>query len=281
MDDINYEDYIRALKQEIVYLRKLLDQANIQYQKGTEYCTDIQKNSSNDLETGPIIYEQLTPQHASLFYSIFKGRRDVYAKRSGKPNSKTGKTGYFTQCLNFWKDGICARKKGESISCNECVNQKYKELRGRVLLEHLHGAKDDCTDVVGLYAIFPNETCNFLIFDFDNHDPINTDDNDVTIYDDYKSEVEAIRNICKLNNVPIVVERSRSGNGAHVWIFFKEPISAELARKFGSSLLTKGAESVNLKNFKFYDRMIPTQDHLPINKKTGKQGLGNLVALPL
>ena len=84
-----------------------------------------------------------------------------------------------------------------------------------------------------------------------------------------------MRRICKNLDVDAVVERSRSGRGAHLWIFFKEMIPARLVRKFGFALLEKGAESVNLKSFKYYDRMIPTQDALP------EGGLGNVIALPL
>jgi len=95
------------------------------------------------------------------------------------------------------------------------------------------------------------------------------------------AEVNAFRKICENNDVPVLVERSRSGKGAHIWMFFEKPILAVTARKFGTALLTKGAESVNMRSFKYYDRMLPAQDHIPINTKTGKPGLGNLVALPL
>ena len=88
-------------------------------------------------------------------------------------------------------------------------------------------------------------------------------------------EVDSLRKICDINGIDALVERSRSGRGAHLWIFFQKPIEAGLARKFGNVLLNKGAESVNLKSFRFYDRMLPMQDHLP------EGGVGNLIALPL
>ena len=88
-------------------------------------------------------------------------------------------------------------------------------------------------------------------------------------------EVEAMRMICSLNGIDPLVERSRSGRGAHLWIFFDKPIPAALARRFGFALLEKGAEQVNLKSFKYYDRMLPAQDTL------SEGGLGNLIALPL
>ena len=93
--------------------------------------------------------------------------------------------------------------------------------------------------------------------------------------DAWIEEVEAMRTICILNGIDPLVERSRSGRGAHLWIFFDSPISAALARRFGFALLERGAEQINLKSFKYYDRMLPMQDSLP------EGGLGNLIALPL
>ena len=95
------------------------------------------------------------------------------------------------------------------------------------------------------------------------------------IDESWKEEVDAMREICQLNGIDPLIERSRSGKGAHIWIFFDKPISAILARNFGNALLDKGAEQVNLKSFKYYDRMIPAQDSM------SKGGLGNLIALPL
>ena len=91
----------------------------------------------------------------------------------------------------------------------------------------------------------------------------------------WRDEVDSLRKICDINGIDALVERSRSGKGAHLWIFFQKPIEAGLARKFGNALLNKGAESVNLKSFRFYDRMLPMQNHLP------EGGVGNLIALPL
>lgn len=142
-------------------------------------------------------------------------------------------------------------------------------------MQHLIGAKEDCSDVIGLYPMMQDETCNFLVFDFDNHDDKSKVDDFANTDDEWIDEVNAMRFICQLNNVDILVERSRSGKGAHIWLFFEEPIPAAAARKFGTALLTKGAESVNQKSFKSYDRMIPAQDHMP------EGGIGNLIALPL
>lgn len=121
----------------------------------------------------------------------------------------------------------------------------------------------------------PDDTCRFIVFDFDNHekgaeelDFANTDDK-------WKEEVDAVREICKEQGIDALVERSRSGRGAHLWIFFTGKIPANLARRFGFALLDKGAETVNMKSFRYYDRMLPAGDHVPDG------GIGNLIALPL
>ena len=141
------------------------------------------------------------------------------------------------------------------------------------IIAHLLGTKEDGSDVIGVYALLPNGTCRFIVFDFDNHekgaevtDFANTDN-------EWHKEVEALRKMCELNGIRPLVERSRSGKGAHVWIFFKKAIPAATARNFGFLLLDKGSTSINLKSFHYYDRMYPSQDVA--------SSIGNLIALPL
>ena len=249
------ENYICDLESQIQYLKKLLDDNGISY----DYEAHLRALQS---DVGDIIFPELGPEHASLLYSYFKGRQDVYSLRSSKK-------GYYTQCNNFWKYGICPKRDGTKIKCQDCSSQDYKELKGRVILQHLQGIKEDCTDVVGLYPLFPDGSCWFLVFDFDNHDE------SAEPSKEWQQEVNALREMCSVLGIDSLVERSRSGKGAHVWIFFSDPIQASKARKFGEALLRKGAESVSLKNFTYYDRMMPMQDFLPEGK------LGNLIALPL
>ena len=140
----------------------------------------------------------------------------------------------------------------------------------------MQGNSYNATDVIGIYPLFSNGTCRFIVFDFDNHDK-GAEERDFANTDDtWIEEVEAMREICVLNGIDPLVERSRSGKGVHIWIFFDKPIAASLVRKFGFALLDKGAEQVNLKSFKYYDRMLPAQDLLSDNRS-----LGNLIALPL
>ena len=284
MNEEQYLSRIRQLEEEIEYLHSLLNDAGVSYELEVKESDDFSpdRNPAFEEDQGArILPVKLTKQHVQYFYHLFKGRNDVYSKRSGKANKKTGKHGYYTQCWNFWKDGICPKKDNPQFYCGECRNQRYKELTGQVLYEHLRGLKEDASDVIGLYPMFPDEMINFLVFDFDCHDDLNGGDDGANIDSEWVAEVNAFRKICENNEVPILVERSRSGKGAHIWIFFEKPIHASTARRFGTALLTKGAESVNMRSFKYYDRMLPAQDHLPINTKTGKPGLGSLVALPL
>ena len=253
---------IKQLEAENEYLKKLLDDAGISYDNADK---DPKKNEPQAIK---IKEEPITRELVQFFYSMFKGRRDVYSLRSGKPNAKTGKHGYYTQCKNFWKAGLCGKKDGMNTKCQSCPNQKYKPLTGDVIYAHLMGVKEDCSDVVGLYPVWPDGTCNYLVFDFDDH--VESSDSIK-----WQEEANALRAICADNDVSCLVERSRSGKGAHVWMFFEKAINIKKARMFGAALLDKGAESVNQQSFDTYDRMIPTQDKLP------EGGLGNLVALPL
>ena len=150
-----------------------------------------------------------------------------------------------------------------------------------MLKRHLEGKAADASDVVGIYPLLPDDTCRFLVFDFDNHEKDADRECASNVDERWKEEVEALREICRLNGIDALAERSRSGRGAHVWILFQSAVDASLARKFGFALLEKGAESVNLKSFSYYDRMLPAQDHIPDGGKSGRPGLGNLIALPL
>ena len=183
---------IAQLEQEINRLHKIMEQAGISYANESptarETCAETLSLLSDDTPQ-PV---QLTPRHANILYSYFKGRTDVYSKRAGKPNPKTGKYGYYTQCWNFWKEGICPKKDKVKIQCSKCKYQQYKPLRGKVLLEHLLGEKADGSDVIGIYPILPDETCNFLAFDFDNH----ADDED-DASNAWMEEADALRTICK------------------------------------------------------------------------------------
>lgn len=247
---------VEQLQSENAYLKRLLDEAGIPY--------------TRQKEIAPIV---ITKQLARRFYSYFWGRTDVYSKRS--VNKSTGKTGYYPQCENLWKDGLCPKKAGKKVKCGDCTNRKLRKLEAEQIMAHLRGEKPDGSDVIGIYPLFPDGTCRFLVFDFDNHekgaealDFGNTDNS-------WMEEVDALRQVCTTNGIPCLVERSRSGRGGHLWIFFDRSMEAGLIRRFGMALLGKGAETVNLKSFRFYDRMLPAQTSI------GDGELGYLIALPL
>ncbi|MDI9470235.1 MAG: DEAD/DEAH box helicase family protein [Bacillota bacterium] len=190
-------------------------------------------------------------------------------------NKTTGRAAYYPQCDNFWRYGICPKASGAKVPCRDCKNRNWTKLGAVQIENHLRGLKKDGSDVIGVYPLFPDGSCRFLVFDFDNHDK-DADEHDYANTDDsWIDEVNALRDMGKANEIPMLVERSRSGKGAHVWIFFNAPVPAKLARRFAFSLLDKGAESVNMKSFSYYDRMLPAQDYIEDG------GLGNLIALPL
>ena len=260
---------IKSLEQENQYLKTLLKGAGIPY----AYGDAIKNDGRYDADQGArIIHREITETDANFFFSMFWGRTDVYAKRTVKKT--TGEVSYYPQCYNFWKPG-CPRVTGSKIKCRDCKKQAYKNLQKEQITAHLRGNAEDATDVIGIYPLLLDDMCRFLVFDFDNHDKDAEKHDFANVDDHWKEEVDTLRKICELNEIDVLVERSRSGQGAHLWIFFQKPIEAALARKFGNSLLQKGAETVNLKSFRYYDRMLPAQDSLPAG------GLGNLIALPL
>lgn len=264
---------IQALEDENRLLKERLEEAGVSY-------ADIVSGDAEgvvelyDPDQGARIKKfDVTDKIASDFFMMFcRGRKDVYDLRYANP--KTGKNGYYTQCFNRWDRG-CHIQKKDGVRCKDCELRAYKPVTLPLIKAHMNGTDPNGNDVVAIYPMLENNLCQLLVFDFDNHAKGAEQEDYANIDDGWKEEINALRHICKNLDVDAVVERSRSGRGAHLWIFFKEMVPARLARRFGFALLEKGAESVNLKSFKYYDRMIPTQDALP------EGGLGNVIALPL
>ena len=199
-------------------------------------------------------------EKVKLFRSLFRGREDVFARRWN--SHATGKSGYQPVCLREWNREYCDKKK---YKCNECPNREFQPLSYNDIYSHLEGKDSNGRDVVGVYAILEDSTCYFLCCDFD----------DKSCEHGYQDDVRAYVSVCRDWNIPAYIERSRSGNGAHVWVLFSEPVQARYARRLGNAILTEAMEREGRMSFKSYDRFFPNQDFIP------QGGFGNLVALPL
>jgi superfamily II DNA or RNA helicase len=264
MEQKELSEKYKALLNENMQLKARIKQlemlAGNEYGNSDEDKEAVIKNSSKpdktesyreEIKTKRITKHSLPTQKIELFASLFRGRDDVFATRW--ENSKKGTSGYSPACGNEWVPGICQKPK---IKCSACKNKDFLELNNNVIEDHLRGKI-----VAGIYPLLPDETCWFLVIDFDG--------------EDWQKDTNAIRRVSTEFEISIVVERSRSGNGAHAWFFFEQPVPASTTRKFGSALLTYAMNQRHEITFKSYDRLFPNQDTIP------KGGFGNLIALPL
>lgn len=193
----------------------------------------------------------------ALFRSLFRGRDDVYPRRF--ESRKTGKAGYAPACANEWVRGVCEKPR---IKCAECPNRRFLPVTDEVIRWHLSGRDAEGQPfVAGVFPLLQDETCFFLAVDFDKAG--------------WREDASAFRETCADLNLPVALERSRSGRGAHVWLFFDEAIPAALARRLGSHVLTETMERRPEVGLDSYDRLFPNQDTMP------QGGFGNLIALPL
>lgn len=261
MDDLltRYNKLLRqyeVLHKENDVLKSLLKSHGIEYE--TRMKEDMNKPIYS-LVSVPTISLSID-ERIRLFQSLFKGREDVFARRWF--SKTTGKSGYQPVCINEWKQGVCDKKK---YRCVICPNRNFSPLTTQDMYRHLEGKDEYCCDVVGLYAIMQDNNCAFLCADFD----------DKNCKYGYKEDVLAFVGVCSEWLIPYAIERSRSGNGAHVWIFFEAPLPASKARRLGNAILTEAMTRNGQMSFNSYDRFFPNQDYLP------EGGFGNLVALPL
>ena len=181
----------------------------------------------------------------------FRGREDVYAVRW---EGKGGKSGYSPAAAMDWRAINAARAEDRKRVARK--TRMLLPLTSEAIRQHLTGKH-----AVGLYPLLPDETCWFLAVDFDKKS--------------WTADSTAFLQTCRTFSIPAIVERSRSGNGAHLWMFFDRPVLAEDARKLGCALLTRTMERRHEIGLDSYDRLFPSQDTLP------KGGFGNLIALPL
>ena len=192
-----------------------------------------------------------------LFRSLFKGREDVHAHGYRR---KDGGIAYAPACANEWVSGVCPKCQNVRSKCAGCPSRSFAPLSDRELIDHFKGLDPSFKDVVGLYVLDSEYKTSVLVADFDKTG--------------WQKAVSAYRDAAERLGVPVAVERSRSGNGGHAWVFFDEPIAASLARDLGSAVISEGMAHDGSLSFSSYDRMFPTQSTIPAG------GFGNLIALP-
>lgn len=246
---MDIQEQLRSALNEIDRLKK----ENIQLKKDLYKAQGRNTSYSRTSNIKKIATDFTTKEKAAilLFMNLFQGRSDVFAQRW--ESNTTGKSGYSPACENEWDKEICRKPK---IKCQDCSHRLFSPLTPQVIYEHLSGIK-----TIGIYPLLEDNTCYFLAVDFDKKQ--------------WQDDVRAFIETCKSLSLSYHIERSRSGEGAHIWFFFEKAINASLARKFGSILLSKTSEKRFEVGMDSFDRMFPNQDLLP------KGGLGNLIALPL
>jgi hypothetical protein len=192
-----------------------------------------------------------TAEKVALFRRLFRGRTDVYPVRwEGKTS---GKSGYAPACANEWRAGVCEKPR---IKCGDCSHRLLVPLSDSVIYDHLAGKQ-----TVGVYPLLEDDTCHFLAVDFDEAD--------------WQQDAQAFMQSCDELGVPVALEISRSGQGAHAWVFFSGRVSARDARRLGTAIISHTCARTRQLKLASYDRLFPNQDTMP------KGGFGNLIALPL
>ncbi|HHW41759.1 MAG TPA: DEAD/DEAH box helicase family protein [Syntrophomonadaceae bacterium] len=210
----------------------------------------VQQSLSLSIQNRIVTNKSSSQDKVAFFRGLFRGREDVYPVRW---ENKNGRSGYAPACRNEWNREFCQKPR---IKCSECEHRVFLPVTDQVIFDHLAGRH-----TIGVYPLLPDARCWFLAADFDKK----------TWQEDSFAFLEA----CREMNVPAALERSRSGNGGHVWIFFEKPVPASLARNLGCAILTLAMERRHLLGLDSYDRFFPNQDTVP------KGGFGNLIALPL
>ena len=240
---MNNSEILKLIKVKELEIKKL----QLEIDELKKQFNEITANSSEDISS--------REDSVKIFMNYFKGRNDVYPYLSIDKNNPNIKY-YIPACANEWKNGVCNKTMGRK--CKTCQYRENKPISKDTIYKHMYGNYP-----IGIYPLLENDTCFFLSLDFDDKDSKK----------DIKSDVLAFASVCDKYEVPIAIERSRSGNGIHIWMFFDTNIKAITARKLGSLLLSKTMEISNI-SISSFDRMFPNQDTLP------KGGYGNLIALP-
>ncbi|MEI8029948.1 MAG: DEAD/DEAH box helicase family protein [Comamonadaceae bacterium] len=240
-------DQLAALHAENARLIALLEDHGIEWRLPPEPTPTV--SASPVLESEPSSLS--TADKVALFRRLFRGRTDVYPVRWQSKTS--GNVGYAPACGNEWLAGVCDKPR---IKCGECNNRLLIPLSDAVIYEHLAGKR-----TIGVYPLLTDDTCHFLAADFDETE--------------WREDAKAFYQSCHELGVPVALEISRSGNGAHAWVFFSGSVSARDARRLGTAIISHTCARTRQLKLESYDRLFPNQDAMP------KGGFGNLIALPL
>jgi hypothetical protein len=174
-----------------------------------------------------------------LFRRLFRGRTDVYPVRWESKTS--GKSGYAPACANEWRAGVCEKPR---IKCGDCSHRLLIPLSDAVIYDHLAGEH-----TVGVYPLLEDDTCHFLAVDFDEAE--------------WQEDAQAFMQSCDELGVPAALEISRSGQGAHAWVFFAGRVSARDARRLGTAIISHTCARTRQLKLASYDRLFPNQDTMP------------------
>lgn len=238
---------IDALHAENNRLIKLLEQHGIKWR----LCEEIPVEPEPIVPVDATLSSLSTAEKITIFRHLFRGRTDVYPVRW--ESKTTGKSGYAPTCENEWVPGVCEKPR---IKCSDCHYRQLAPLTDAVIYDHLAGKQ-----TIGVFPLLSDDTCYFLAVDFDEAE--------------WQKDAAAFMQSCKQLAVPAALELSRSGNGAHVWIFFSDRVAARDARRLGTAIISHTCTRTRQLTLQSYDRLFPNQDTMP------KGGFGNLIALPL
>lgn len=238
-------DELRQLREEIDRLRALLSRHGIDPEE-----IPVSETTASTTEPPSAPTSFTTAEKITLFRRLFRGREDVYPQRW---ESAKGTSGYSPACGNEWEPGVCHKPR---VKCGDCNQRKLLPVIDQVIYDHLAGKR-----TIGVYPLLTDDSCYFLAADFDEAD--------------WREDARAFMQSCLEFGIPAALEISRSGNGAHAWIFFIEQVPAREARKLGAALISHTCNRTRQLSLTSYDRLFPNQDTLP------KGGFGNLIALPL
>ena len=239
--------YLDRLRRENARLIGLLEAHGIAWRSGEPAPTEPAPISKAAPANGP----SSTQEKVALFRRLFRGRDDMHALRW--QSSSSGRSGYAPACANEWRSGICEKPR---ISCRDCNHRELLPLSDAAIYAHLAG-----DHTIALYPLLDNDHCHLLAVDFDEQD--------------WRDDARVFLRSCRELAVPAALEISRSGEGAHVWVFFEAAVPAREARQLGAALISLTCQASRQLQLSSYDRLFPNQDTMP------KGGFGNLIALPL